>query len=148
MFDLGCFLLDLRVGVADILFGELDLESLEFLFLLKKCKLTVVSHVVDLFVISCDLLASGLDIGRLVGDQFAQRYDLILKFLDSRLVAHNLVLTVFDLIGELAAQYLDAVYLRQECLKLIECLESLFNAAFFLVFLFCHVSNYVLSARL
>lgn len=102
-----------------MLFGKLNLESLEFDFLGEEVELAVVAHIVELNLVSIylGLRLMNLDLsgGTLLSDFL--NIGMIIGYTGMKALNH--ILEVAHLKGKLAAHRLDTVNLREDSLEFV-----------------------------
>ncbi len=118
-----------QTGVlVEVFLAELDFERLILDLFAEQVEFAVVAHVVELFAVFGDLCLRFVDLLFLGSGFLFQIGDFAAVVLDSGVEAFDIVFEVAHFEGKLAADCLDAVDLRKDCLKLIERFKTLFYA--------------------
>ena len=118
--DVGAAVFDGAGVVGDMLLGKLDFERLEFDLFVEQIVFAVVAHVVHLLVISGDEALARVDFLFLGGDGAGEFVDFVREVVNTGMEAGDLVFKVLYFEGKLAANGLDAVDFREDCLKVVE----------------------------
>ena len=105
-------------AVASI--GHLNFQFLVFNFLGQRLILTIVAHIVLLFLVFLDGHHSILHLGILLGNLGIQVFDILLILVDTGLHTFVSIFQVTDFIGQLASDDADTVDLRHNLLQVVE----------------------------